>query len=231
MGNSTDVLNSPYSLFSFMAKSRDHWSVKDLDCNYLYVNEPAIDYYNFEDLASVEGRSDKEIPARQCQELWPEFIDHDQRVMKENRSLSSITIHYFGKDNQHDLIPTLCKKSPLLDDEQVVGVIAHAIQLDAPALLYYMNRLNRQVLTFDAPDKTFSAKELEIAFWAQQRLSSKAIAKRLNLSHRTVENRLCVMYQKAGVNSLSQFIDYCKMQGLDNYIPANFIRKGCQLLV
>ncbi|WP_041867195.1 response regulator transcription factor [Sodalis glossinidius] len=71
---------------------------------------------------------------------------------------------------------------------------------------------------------------MEIIFWARQKLAAKDIARRLNISYRTIKNRLRTIYQKIGVHSLSELIDYCYAAGLDSYIPSNFIRKGVQLL-
>lgn len=72
----------------------------------------------------------------------------------------------------------------------------------------------------------FSKRELEIIFLLQQRLGSKEIAKYLNLSPITVNHKLQVIYQKTGVNSARQLIEYCKAYSLDNFIPERFLTPG-----
>ncbi|HGJ5884667.1 helix-turn-helix transcriptional regulator [Arsenophonus sp.] len=99
-----------------------------------------------------------------------------------------------------------------------------------PNLLYYINRLNRKTIQIDAHNDTFTKRELEVIFWAQQRLTAKEIAKRLEICPSTIDSHIKSIYRKADVNSNAQLIEYCKHKGLDTYIPANFIRKGVQLI-
>nr|CBA72761.1 LuxR family transcriptional regulatory protein [Arsenophonus nasoniae] len=96
--------------------------------------------------------------------------------------------------------------------------------------MHYMNRLSIQKIEFDAQNDIFSKRELEVIFWAQQRLTAKEIAKRLGISHQTVEGHLKLIYKKADVHSILQLIEYCKHVGLDRYIPMDFIRKGVQII-
>lgn len=120
---------------------------------------------------------------------------------------------------------------PLYDNEKnIIGIVGHGRAVDAPQLLYYINRLKKMTIQFDAPNDLFTPRELEIIFWAQQRLTAKEIAKRLDLSPKTVENRLSLIYEKADVHSIIRLIEYCKHTGLDSYIPSDFIRKGVQLI-
>jgi len=47
------------------------------------------------------------------------------------------------------------------------------------------------------PNDLFSKRELEVIFWVQQRLTSKEIAIRLDISRQTVEGHLKSIYRKA----------------------------------
>lgn len=223
-------IHSSASLITFMEKSKGLWGLKSVDSRWIYATDETKRYANIKKGFDIEGRLDKEIPMP-SQELWEDIVECDSRCVQENRTITAIEIHYFGEGNINIPVPNLVTKTPLLDDmNQCVGVVCHCIPIDAPSLLYYMDRFNRPTIEFDTPNATFTNKELDVAFWAQQKLSSKEIAKRLNISHRTVENRFSVMYQKSNVNNISQFIEYCKSTGLDRYIPADFIRKGVQLI-
>lgn len=214
-----------------MKNSQDSWAIKDCESRYVYMNEAVMENINVPKNFDVEGKLDKELPVKVCQELWPEFVNFEKRVMDENRTISSIAIHCFGKGNVGNPTPYLLEKTPLYDDQsKIIGTVGHGRVIDAPSLLFYMNRFNKKTIQFDAPNDVFTKRELDVIFWAQQRLSAKEIAKRLDLSPRTVENNLQFIYEKSGVHSIIQLIEYCKQTGLDSYIPFDFVRKGFQLI-
>lgn len=224
-------LSSPSSLISFIKNRPDHWYLKDNESKYIFVNKAAFRFFQFPNNFNEEGRSDKEIPTKICEELWPEFINHDKKVISENRMITSIDIHYYGKGNSNTLIPHLSEKTPLYDDNNnIIGIVGYGKRIDAPTLLYYINKLNRKTIEIDAPNDIFTKRELEVIFWAQQRLCVKEIARRLNVAVQTVARHLKHIYRKADIHSMIQLIEYCQHTGLDRYIPADFIRKGVQLV-
>lgn len=222
--------SSPSSLISFMEKSQDHWCIKSTDSQFIYMNAAFLDDINLSKNFNVEGKFDKEFPTAPA-ELWEGFVAHDQQVMRENKTISGIEIHYYGKGNTNNPVAHLSEKTPLYDDDRrIIGVVSHSRIIDTPTCLYYMNRLNRKSIQLDSPNDNFTKRELEVIFWAQQRLTAKEIAKRLEISHQTVEGHLKMIYKKIGIHSSTQLVEYCKNVGLDTYIPADFIRKGVQLI-
>lgn len=226
-----NYVNSPNSLISYMEHSQELWGIKDHEHRYIYMNKPLLEYINMPKGFDWEGRLDHEVPVAPCQELGEEFAKHDKETMKQNKMISQIETHYYGKGNSTVLVPTLATTTPFYDDNnKCIGIVFRCTQLDAPTLLYYMNRFNRPVLQFDMPDKNFTKREYEIIFWLQQRIPAKEIARRLDISYRTIETHVQTIYLKAGVNSVHQFIEYCKSTGLDKYIPSDFIQKGAQPL-
>jgi len=78
----------------------------------------------------------------------------------------------------------------------------------------------------DPPVDTFTEKELDIIFYAFQKLSPKDIGIKLSLFHRTVENRLQGIYDKIKVNSLDGLIEYCHTTGLEHHVPKEWLREG-----
>ncbi|WGM08658.1 LuxR C-terminal-related transcriptional regulator (plasmid) [Arsenophonus nasoniae] len=224
-------VSSPQSLISFIKNSSDHWLIKDLDAKYIFVNSSAFNFFRFPKKFNPEGKSDREVPTEICEELWPEFLKNDKKAIEENTKIISIAIHHYGKGNRGELVPHLAEQIPLYDKKnKIIGLVGHGRRLDLPNLLYYINRLNRKTIQFDAPNNTFTKRELEVIFWAQQRLTAKEIAKRLDVCPSTIDSHIKSIYRKADVNSNAQLIEYCKHKGLDAYIPANFIRKGVQLI-
>ncbi|WP_424141187.1 helix-turn-helix transcriptional regulator [Sodalis glossinidius] len=55
-------------------------------------------------------------------------------------------------------------------------------------------------------------------------MSSKEVAKIINISHRTVENNLQCIYNKVGINSVRALREYCTSNGITQYIP-EFLKK------
>jgi DNA-binding NarL/FixJ family response regulator len=80
------------------------------------------------------------------------------------------------------------------------------------------------------PVNGFTKKELEVIFFLLQSFKAKEIGQKLNLSHRTIENKLQLIYGKANVNSLNAFKEYCKAEGFDRYVPEWFIKAGCTII-
>lgn len=193
----------------------------------MFLNSRAYEAFNYPKNFDPRGKSDKEVPTKICQELCPEFIKIDNEVIEKNKKITSIAIHYYGKGNNDNPVPYFSEQYPLYDEKnEVIGIVFHGKTLKISSLLFYMNRLNRKTIQFDAPNDTFTKRELEVIFWAQQRLTNKEIARRLEISNRTVESHIKNIYLKADVHNTIQLIEYCKHTGLDGYIPANFIRKG-----
>ncbi|HGJ5856007.1 helix-turn-helix transcriptional regulator, partial [Arsenophonus nasoniae] len=56
--------------------------------------------------------------------------------------------------------------------------------------------------------------------FTMHRLSSKEIARRLNIGTRTTNNHLNIIYEKAGVHSACQLRAFCKSKGFERYIPS-----------
>ncbi|WP_395971537.1 helix-turn-helix transcriptional regulator (plasmid) [Candidatus Arsenophonus nilaparvatae] len=223
-------ISSPQSLISFMEHSQAFWGIKDLDSKWIYANNSSLDFYRIEKGFNIEGKLDSEIPMP-SQEISEDLVRADQDCMNRKKRITSIEIHYYGKNNIDTPIPSLCYKSPLYDDnENIIGVIWHGEKINAPELLYYMDRLNRNTIQFDAPNDLFTKRELEVIFWAQQRLGIKEIARRLDIVPQTVEVHIKNIYRKADVHNSIQLVEYCKHEGLDRYIPADFIRKGVQIM-
>ncbi|MEN3262400.1 LuxR C-terminal-related transcriptional regulator [Sodalis endosymbiont of Spalangia cameroni] len=229
--NIISYLNSSNSLISFIKNSSDHWLIKDNDARYVFVNDSASSFFKFPKKFDVEGKSAKEIPTDICQELWPELTKSDKKVVEKNKKIISIAIHHYGKGNTSELVPHYMEREPLYDDNNsLIGIVSYGRRLDIPELLCYMSRLGRKTIQTDAPDNLFTKRELEVIFWALQRLGVKEIAKRLNIACKTAEVHLMNIYHKADVHSKYQLIEYCKQTGLDQYIPLDFIRKGVRLI-
>lgn len=159
---------STLSLMSFVKNSKEHWVIKDSKANYAFVNDAAFQFFRFPKKFNPEGKSDREVPTKICEELWPDFIKTDKEAIKKNKVIKTIAIHHYGKNNMNDvLVPHLCERMPIHDNrKKVIGILTHGKAIDAPQLLYYINRLKKTTIQFDAPNDLFTKRELDIIFWA-----------------------------------------------------------------
>lgn len=107
-----------------------------------------------------------------------------------------------------------------------MGILYTAKMFNFLSIFDFFSSLKPSVLTLNPPVNTFTDRELEIIFYAMQRMPAKEIAPRLHISHRTVENRLLRIYNKIGVSSVNELIEYCHNVGLNNYIPKKLLREG-----
>ncbi|QTF06997.1 helix-turn-helix transcriptional regulator [Brenneria izadpanahii] len=216
------------NLITMMECLNEPWGIKDLESRHVYMNKAAYLYTNTPLHFSIEGRFDNEFPASWA-ELSDDFQEHDRRTENSKKCVAVIETHYwYGKKN---LTPFISEKIPLFNEDKVcIGTIWNARPFNTLSPLIYINQKKPTTLSTELTTEIFTQSELDIIFLILQRLSNKEIAKKMNISHKTIENRIYNMYQKAGVHSLNQFEEFCHHLGLDNYVPNSLIEKGIQFI-
>lgn len=217
-----DVSSNSFDAFiSYMEHSNDFWVIKDNKSRFVYANDVMLYYSGLPKGFNIEGRLDSECPAP-----WSEFEDviqeNDKNVMVEKRTIPVLnTFVYGGKEKI--IQPFMVEVTPLIKCGESIGVVARGKKLE----IYSMYHLERNgvpdSILFGNPTNLFTDREFDVVFFALQSLSAKEIARKLNISHNTVENYLHSVYQKTGVSALSQFIEYCRRKGYDKYAPNKFI--------
>ncbi|ASV34472.1 PAS domain-containing protein [Candidatus Hamiltonella defensa] len=214
------------SMVAMMERSSIPWGIKDTQSRYVYLNESALDMANIPVGFDFEGRLDEDFPCP-WSEFATEIYAQDRKAERSHQTAETITTSYYTR--QAVLEPYYIPKFPIYDDEgRVLGTFFYAKKFSFISISDFFNHLKPSVLALNPPVDTFTEKELDIIFYAFQKLSSKDIATKLCLSHRTVENRLQRIYDKIKVNSLEGFIEYCHTTGLNNYIPKKWLRKGVE---
>ncbi len=78
-------------------------------------------------------------------------------------------------------------------------------------------------LLLNKPDHFFTERECEVMFFRLQGLSYKDVSDRLNLSIRTLENDMQILYQKVNVSIFDDFRDFCVARNYHRYLPKRFI--------
>ncbi len=210
--------------------SSEPWGVKNIDSRYVYANKAYYELLNINPSSvRIEGFYDDELPCP-IAKFARFFREHDRHTLAVQDRLCSLEIHTYGPDQL--LKPYYFDKFPLFDNTtaKCVGTIFHARKLENFSLLKHINGEQPGFFQFYPPENLFSEGELDVIFYVLQSMTSKNIAKKLNRSHRTIENKLQQIYQKADVHNLSQFQAFCKEKGYDRYIPQKFFRPGSRML-
>lgn len=211
-------------LISFFENSSIPWLIKSKESRFVYMNKASEDFHNIPIAYDYEGRFDEEFPCP-WSEFAPEFKAHDRKAESTTSGAEIIVTSYYGRNSI--LEPYYCHKFPIYNNEgQVLGNLSYSKKFSFVSIGDFFKNFRPSVINLTPPTDIFTEKELEIIFYAIQKLPSKEIAQRLIISYRTVENRLLKIYEKIGINSLNGLIEYCHAEGLDNYVPKKLLRKG-----
>lgn len=218
-----DSLNQ-LPIISIMEKANIPWAIKDNNSKFVYLNESCLDLFDIQPGFDFEGRLDEEMP---CQ--WSEYSDdfkaHDRKAEQSREGAEIIVTSPFGRERI--LSPWYFPKFPIYNlNGDVLGTVFFGKKFNFISVCDFFNNLQPSVVTLTPPVDNFSERELDIIFYAIQKLSAKEIAEKLFLSNRTIENRLKAIYEKIGCHSLKELIDYCHSTGLSSYVPKKVLREG-----
>ncbi|MBJ7221994.1 MULTISPECIES: helix-turn-helix transcriptional regulator [unclassified Brenneria] len=216
------------NLITMMEYLNEPWGIKDLESRHVYMNKAAYLYTNTPLDFDIEGKLDDEFPASWA-ELSDDLKEHDRRTENSAQRVTVIETHFwYGKKT---LTPFISEKIPIFNADKIcIGTMWNARQLNTLSPLVYINHKKPTILKTELTDTIFTKSELDIIFLILQRFTHKEIARKMNVSYKTIENRVYNMYQKANVHSLNQFEEFCYQLGLDNYVPNALIEKGIQFI-
>lgn len=112
---------------------------------------------------------------------------------------------------------------------ECIGTICHARPFDFASTLECVDGVAPRPATFE-PGERFTQREWEIIFFTLHGLTAKDVARRLEISNRTVENRLRVIFNKSGAHSSRELAMYCRENGTDRYIPPSLLSLSSHVL-
>lgn len=209
------------ALISYMEHSNEFWYIKDHDSRFIYMNDYGLHYSGLPKGFNPEGKLDSECPV-----YWSEISDiiqaNDRNVMESQKVIPTLmTFMYGGKEKL--IQPFLADVTPLVKEGKSIGVVGRAKKLEIYSMYHLENNKCPESISFGKPTDLFTDREFDVVFFALQSLSAKEIAKKLSISHNTVENYLHSIYDKIGVSALNQLIEYCRKKGYDKYAPNRFI--------
>ncbi|CAJ0993952.1 helix-turn-helix transcriptional regulator [Sodalis praecaptivus] len=210
LGLTLDSLNN-ITILSLIEHFAIPWGIKDTKSRNVYMNDTCKDFLDIPKKFSYEGKTDNELPC-----LWaplePEFTAQDRKSELSPNGTEIIATTYYGRN--HELTPYYSPKFSIKNSAgKVLGTIYYARRFSYVSIADFFDNLKPSVLTFNSPVEVFTERELEIIFYAIQRIPAKEIAPKLSISHRTVENWLLKIYEKIGVNSVSGLIEHCHNVG------------------
>ncbi|EPS8491620.1 helix-turn-helix transcriptional regulator [Yersinia enterocolitica] len=223
---SNTIVNSlsETSLISIMEKASIPWAIKDNNSKFVYLNESCLDLFDIQPGFDFEGRLDEEMPCS-----WSEYSDdfkaHDRKAEQSREGAEIIVTSSFGRERV--LSPWYFPKFPIYNQNgKVLGTVFFGKKFNFISICDFFNSLKPSVITLTPPVDDFSERELDIIFYAIQKMTAKEIAEKLSLSNRTIENRLRFIYDKVGCHSLKELIEYCHTSGLSHYVPKKVLREG-----
>lgn len=215
--------HSLQALINFWSISNEPWGAKDRQSRFIYANKKYHELLSLPSGFNIEGRYDGELPAETAN-FQSEFQSHDRKVEKLLDRVTSIEIHPFEKKSH--LQPWYFDKYPLMDSiGSCIGTIFHGRPVETITLARLDKIKVPASLVFSPPSDLFQKREWEIIFYLMQGFTAKHIAGHLYLSGRTVSNHIQSIYQKAGVNSRRDLIEFCHVNNISNYIPASFFKR------
>lgn len=218
-----------YSSFIGMMESLSiPWGIKDIQSRHVYMNDAAYKFTGTPSNFEIEGALDSEFPVRWA-ECASQLQEHDRRTGESLDMVTVIETHFWDEKNY--MTPYLCEKMPIFNNERrCIGIIWNAKPLSSLSVMNFITKKKPSVMTTSIPGAAFTTSELDVIFLLCRRFTAKEISKAYGVSPKTIENKIYTIYQKAGVNSLRQFEEYCTLNNLDNYIPARIIKAGLSFL-
>jgi DNA-binding CsgD family transcriptional regulator len=134
-------------------------------------------------------------------------------------------------------LPANFRKSPTVwqfhflsllgDDKEYLGTFFHAHEFLFLSPLEYVDGIQPYAVTTEKPSKLFTAKEWEVLFFTMHRLSSKEMARRLDIATSTTEHYIKSLYEKLNVHSAFELRTFGKSEGFNRYIPVNMLPRSC----
>lgn len=202
--------------------------IRDSEYRYVYVNQAMRDLLDLPESFNISGKLLSEIP-HWSNVFADEFCRYDEISMLKNSTISLLVSSTFGRENT--IQPYIFDVRPFFNDAgHVVGTMTEARLCKFFSPLQYIDGESPIGLTSNSPDVNFTESELKVIFFSYYGLSSKETGRRLEISHRTVENTLQGIYQKSGEHNINLFRIFCEVIGLDCYIPSEFMPHGIRVI-
>lgn len=157
------------------------------------------------------------------------FKEQEKQTRDQESPLSVINIFPYG--SEQIIQPYLFDFFPLFDEDlNCNGAFCYARPYPFFLPLECVDNKLPRPAAVKQPNNIFTEREWDIIFFILNRVGNREIAKRLNLSRRTIENQLQIIYKKLEINNSSQLRNFCQVKGLGHYIPSKFLPIGSRVI-
>ncbi|MFA6036964.1 MAG: LuxR C-terminal-related transcriptional regulator [Legionellales bacterium] len=198
-------------------------SIMDTDNAFAWASDKVISSYGFNALNEMIGKKYLDLNCR-LSEDYQILTMHDQLVISKNKKMAFMGYHEFVDGWKI----TMCEKSPILnDDNTVIGLITSCNDVTPYAMIDTNQFIFKLFTEFkkgeqlcvcldreNIPDYGLSQRQQECLFYLLRGKSDKDIAKRLNISSRTVESYINEIKHKMNCNNRSEIIEKSLNEGL-----------------
>lgn len=205
---------------------------KDLNLNFVDLNNAAAQAFGFDDIDAAIGKSDYDIPSG-LSEFSDVFRTHDTNVIKSAKTLKFLEIQPCANDSWKVL---QVEKIPCIENGTITGVIGYSIditktymQLDNFLLRnenYENNSIKNNKLMIN-----LTLRESECLFFLLRKCTAKEIARILNLSYRTVEHYIDMLKLKFCCKTSLDLLQVAQNQGYFNIIPPSILQKQLSIVI
>jgi DNA-binding CsgD family transcriptional regulator len=214
------------SLKNFFDTRDECWGCKDVDSQFVYANELYCTTIGLTHPSECVGLTDFDFPSNTVAKA-PNFIAQDQFVMQERKTIKVLDIHRYY-DNQ--VRAHIYTKSPWVDRGAVIGTIFCGEEVNRNnftrlcAMFANQDELSRpwhviasHILVGD--QVTLSEQEKVIVYFLAYGRTRHDIARVLQLKLAVLDDFLCKLQFKFGVQSKAQLIEAVIQQGFVNELP------------
>lgn len=205
---------------------------KDLNLNFIDLNESAAKAFGFYDRRHAIGKSDFDIPSKLSQ-FANVFRSHDMNVIKNGKLAKFLEIQPCA-NNIWKILQV--EKFPWVENGKVTGVIGYStditkyyIKLDN-FLLKNESKMSDQQTSSDLKPN-LSLREFECLFFLLRKCTAKEIANIFSLSYRTIEHYIETLKLKFNCKTSIDLIQKAKKLGYFNMIPHSIIQKQISIIV
>jgi DNA-binding CsgD family transcriptional regulator len=179
--------------------------VRDLNGYYLYAS-PNIVTACIESGVLATGES---LIGKNLKEIYPQehqqFLENDAAVVEKQCILS---FHEFTQQLNRNYSHWMVKKTPLKINTEIIGVMSLS------RCCNFLSGVTKKV--------NLSVRQLQVLSASFYGLSSKEIARKLNISHRTVDDYANILKDKLGLNKKSDFQTYISQNNLEQAVKFFF---------
>lgn len=204
----------PSCFLRLWQSSNDLYALKNLNLRYVYANTPFLNL--FADVRVI-GSVASELYG---EKLGAKFTELDRLVIAKKSRVTTVEAHQFGSGTQILQID----KYPLFSTTgEISGVIFHgrpALDMSASMII---DGLQPAPFRVNTPHPKFTEKEWEALFLLLLGRSRKDASEQLNVSIKTIDQRINNCLQKTLKSSTQELLNIAGKENWQRFIPKRFV--------